>query len=492
MTNKLRFFIVCLILMAISTLAFGTTYNVGPGKTFTTLQQVSSLLVPGDLVLVNGNATYAGGVFLSKPGTDINPITIRGVRVNGNQPIISGGVYGFNISNAHYNIIEGFVFTATTKAGIGHFADHIIVRDCVIRDNIKNGIIGYGQYSGSLTLEYCEIYHNGESTQSPNAHQIYMPTDEVAFPNAVFRMQHCFVHDGNGGNNVKSRSGRNEIYYNWIEGAIYHDLELIGPDPTDNPLVDDNTLREDADVVGNVLLVTAGGAACRAGSDGNGKGTFGRYRFVNNTFIMNGSGDGVRGSLGVGTIEMHNNVFYNKVSAGSTRIFYDLDIQWASGRQVIGTNNWIQTGTSFIPAEFTASLSGSYPGFVNINTSDLSLLSSSPLINASNSVSPTIASYPAINPLFPPQIHPPLHTEQSSPAAARPVIGILDIGTYEYGGCLSCTYLLTSASNLVTKNAGQGSAANKKSTGCARGTGNNAPWITVTSAISGTSNILVN
>ena len=493
MIRKSPIILFCVLLMTLMcNVANATTYNVGPGKTYTTLQQVQALLAPGDLVLVDGNTTYPGGVFLSIPGTAENPITIRGVRVNGNQPVISGGVYGINISNAHYNIIEGFVFTATTKAGIGHFADQVIIRDCVIRDNIKNGLIGYGQNSGSLTMEYCEIYHNGESTQSPNAHQIYMATDEAAFPNAVFRMQYCYIHDGNGGNNVKSRSGRNEIYYNWIEGATYHDLELIGPDPTDNPLVDDNTLREDADVVGNVLVVAAGGAACRAGSDGNGNGTFGRYHFVNNTFIMNGSGDGVRGSLGVGTIEMHNNVFYNKISAASTRIFYDLDMQWSNGRQVIGTNNWIQTGTSFVPAEFTGSVSGTNPGFVNIGTANFNLLSTSPLINASNSAPPTIAAYPAINPLFPPLIHPPLHTPQSSPAVARPGVGILDIGAYEYGSGPSCTYSLTPVSASAATAAGTGSIAVNTINGCAWATSINSPWITVTSATSGTGNGTVN
>src|ERR1041384_8237829 len=56
-----------------------------------------------------------------------------------------------------------------------------------------------------------------------------MATDETAFPGAVFRMQHCYVHDGNGGNNVKTRAERNEIYYNWIEGAAYRAVELSGP-----------------------------------------------------------------------------------------------------------------------------------------------------------------------------------------------------------------------------------------------------------------------
>ena len=44
-------------------------------------------------------------------------------------------------------------------------------------------------------------------------------------------MQHCWIHDQNGGNAVKSRAERNEIYYNWIESSLYHELELIGPDP---------------------------------------------------------------------------------------------------------------------------------------------------------------------------------------------------------------------------------------------------------------------
>src|SRR6185503_6192119 len=77
-------------------------------------------------------------------------------------------------------------------------------------------------------LEYVEVHHCGGGTGD---HQIYMASDEVAHPGAVFRMQYCYVHDANGGNSVKSRAERNEIYYNWIEGALYHELELIGPDP---------------------------------------------------------------------------------------------------------------------------------------------------------------------------------------------------------------------------------------------------------------------
>lgn len=64
-------------------------------------------------------------------------------------------------------------------------------------------------------------------------------------------------HHSNGGNNVKSRAERNEIYYNWIEDAYYHELELIGPDPGGAPDGWSEELkREDSDVVGNVLRKT--------------------------------------------------------------------------------------------------------------------------------------------------------------------------------------------------------------------------------------------
>jgi hypothetical protein len=109
-------------------------------------------------------------------------------------------------------------------------------------------------------------------------------------------MQHCYIHpsvdyaricDGGscqstdagpcgangpcvfwGGNAVKTRAQRNEIYYNWIEGSQYPELSLIGPDwsevdgggypdggsvPPNCTLQNsrDSLVREDSDVVGS-------------------------------------------------------------------------------------------------------------------------------------------------------------------------------------------------------------------------------------------------
>src|SRR5690349_12205434 len=64
--------------------SIGTTYQVGPGKTFADLQSVASRLQPGDVVEVYAKGSaYAGGLVLDQPGTSASKITIRGIAVNG-------------------------------------------------------------------------------------------------------------------------------------------------------------------------------------------------------------------------------------------------------------------------------------------------------------------------------------------------------------------------------------------------------------------------
>ena len=411
-----------------------TTYNVGPSRTYKKLQDVSGLLNPGDLVLLDGDATYAGGASFTRTGTAIDRIVIRGVKVNGKRPVINGGTKNsIEVYNANYYSFESLEISNAPKAGIGVYGDQIEIRDCIIHDSY-NGIIGWGQYTGSVLLEYTEIYNCGREPVGNLAmgHGVYMATDEILFPNAVFRMQFCYVHNGAGGNNVKTRSGRNEIYYNWIEGAFHHALELIGPDPADNRKVKPATKREDSDVAGNVLVVTDGGAGVRVGGDGTGY-TDGRYRMVNNTFILNGACDGVRTYTRLQTIEMHNNAFYNKVAAAGTRIIDDATVNWTSGRQVIGSNNWIQTGSTMIPSEFTGTVLGTDPGFTNITSNNVMLSTTSPLINVGNPSPATIGAYPFPSPLFPPTMLPPMQSLLIvATASTRPVNGTIDIGAYEF------------------------------------------------------------
>lgn len=254
-----------------------------------------------------------------------------------------------------------------------------------------------------------------------------MATDESAHPGSVFRMEHCYVHDSKGGNNVKTRAERNEIRYNWIEGGYYRELELIGPAATSVGLK-----REDSDVVGNVFYKTNNFYVFRLGGDGTGE-TYGRYRFVNNTVVTKSGGSAVFQLFdGIESLEVHNNVF---VSTGSTgpRILSDSDADWASGRKLSGVSNWIQNGATSIPSEWTGSVRGASPGFISLSSRDVRLTSTSALINggATTLPSPSGAAFP--NPLAAPLMVPPLHVQAATDTGlSRTLAGTIDLGAFEF------------------------------------------------------------
>ncbi len=331
-------------------------YVVGPGAQYPSLSSVASLLEPGDVVDVLGDASYSGGVRFTQDGTAANKIVIRGVPRNGKRPIVSGGGDGIEAGGDHY-VFEGLEITGATNRCFFHHADDVTLRDSLVRDCPGQGILGADEGSGSFLMEYVEVRKsgaNGPTTSGRQRHQVYMATDEKAHPHSTFRMQFCWVHDGGGGNNVKSRAERNEIYYNWIEGAVYHELELIGPDGQDPGLA-----REDSDVVGNVLVKTSDFYAVRVGGDGTGA-TLGRYRFVNNTIVVVGKKAAIRFMDGIESLEATNNVFLQKDGGVVTLLSLD-DAKWASGRPILGgSNNWIPTGTQ-IPKEWTGTLTGDVP-----------------------------------------------------------------------------------------------------------------------------------
>src|ERR1051325_4528602 len=79
-----------------------TTYQVGPGRPYATLQAVAGLLKPGDVVQVDGGATYAGGVRFTKSGSASNKIKLVGVAVKGKRPVLSGGTNTVEFAADHY------------------------------------------------------------------------------------------------------------------------------------------------------------------------------------------------------------------------------------------------------------------------------------------------------------------------------------------------------------------------------------------------------
>jgi len=418
-----------LVLAVVAIPAAANTYLVGPTRPYLNLNAVAGLLNPGDLVLVDGNQTYPSAL-LTHSGNPGQPITIRGVRVNGNRPILSGGNNTIEVQS-NWTVVEGFEFTGGTSRCFYHHADHVTLRDSLVRDCPAHGILGADTGSGSFTMEYNEVRHCGNGT---GQHAIYMATNEDDYPGSVFRMQHNWVHDQNGGNSVKSRAERNEIYYNWIENTTYHLLELIGPDPAGG--TDPALKREDSDVVGNVLMRANDFAFVRIGGDGTGE-SAGRYRFLNNTFVSNSTANGsavFRCFDALESVEMHNNIFYSVPTGGGLRIVRDVEANWVSGRHISGQNNWLETGSTDLPtaAEWTASVTAANPGFVNLAAHYLRPAVGSTLINAGTSSGTSAPGYPFPNPLLLPIYVPPAATVQTGdPPPPRPASGAIDIGAYE-------------------------------------------------------------
>ena len=403
--------------------AIGVVYQVGPTRSYKTLGAVAGLLAPGDVVEVDGGVTYAGGVVLSKAGTASAKITVRGVPVGGKRPILSGGYNGIELAGNH-TVLEGFEVTGSSARCIFHHANAITIRDTVVRDCPAHGILGADSDSGSLTLDHVEAYNCGAGTTK---HCIYIATDEEAYPGSVFRMQHSYVHDTNGGNAVKTRAERNEIYYNWIEGGLYKELELIGPDGQA-----ENLAREDSDVVGNVFKKVYTQYVVRVGGDGTGQ-THGRYRFVNNTFLLaQGSAAAIHAFDGIESIEMHNNVFF-RIGGGSVQILRN-DGVWAGGSMILaGSKNAVPSGTS-IPSGWQGTIVANDPGFVNLAGDDVSLKSGSALIDAGATAPASPSGHAFPSPLVTPAYLPPAgKLAPQMGVVPRPVSGAIDIGATEYG-----------------------------------------------------------
>jgi hypothetical protein len=414
------------------------TYQVGPTRAYHSLNALFAAVTPGadDVVEVDGDVTYPGGVVVPEEagGSEGHPLVIRGLRVNGHRPIISGSTNTVEFRQSDHLVFEGFEVTGGTSRCILQGAHDVTVRDSVIHGCAGHGILSTDEYSGSFTLEYSEIYDAGSGS---TRHPLYIQSDEITHPGSLFRMRSCYVHDGNGGNLLKDRHERSQIHYNWFEGAAYHELELIGPDEeTQQPGWSVDLVREDQDVVGNVIVHSnpAFDSVIRVGGDGSGQ-SKGRARFVNNTILVTSGHDTTVFRIfdGIQAVEAHNNVLY--ASAGGTiRVERTVEAEWTNGRQVGGSNNWVPTSATFVPAEWTGTLGGTNPGFANVAALDLTPTVAGALHDAGDAAPQPIAGYPVADALFPPHFQPKRALLPVDGAAVRPLDGAIDIGAIEYAG----------------------------------------------------------
>ncbi len=409
---------VCLaLLMCEGAGARAAVYQVGPGRPYQTLQAVTGLLKGGDTVMVDGGVIYPGGVTF---GLNSGPaIHIIGRRVKGLRPVIAGGTAVMRVFGNRY-VIEGFDITEggdpRTVRCFYNVGDEVTLRDSAVHDSRCTGIAG-SDASGSLTLDRVEVYHCGTGLY---AHQIYVGSSLAQYPTALFKMRYCYVHDGTGGNNVKSRVTHNLIEYNWIEGAEFHELDLVGPDPKAQK-TPAGGIHCDADIIGNVFVKRAktAGTLARFGSDGTAS-SRGRYRFVNNTVVVESveaAGFGLFWLRGeVDSVALWNNVFATTV--GPLK-FVRPEVTLMPA--LSGNGNWVPNGSANVPPAWGA-LSGADPGFMNAAGGDYRPAPGSPLIGAGSALPAGIVVTGV----------PPARKAPVTGGAMRPASRARDIGAFPY------------------------------------------------------------
>lgn len=444
-----RFAASCLLLASPAALA--AVYTVGSGQQYANLPALFSAvdLEPGDVVEVRGGETYAGGIIMrgadaggNDSGAPGNPVVLRGIRVGGERPLLLGGFNTIEFRQAQHVVFEGFEVagvvtgspSTTTFRCIYHYSHDLVIRDVLVRDCPRHGILSADLLSGDLTVEYSEVRNTG--TSNDGEHAIYTTSDATTWPNATFRLRFSYIHDSNSGNLLKSRARRNEIHYNWFEGADVHELELIGPDPCcQQPGWTPGAVREDSDVVGNVIVHTKNThfAMIRIGGDGTGESS-GRYRFVNNTLVWTASGVTTpvawRAHFALESVAMHNNVLQRLGGGAFNLLREETPTNWVAGRRVLGRNNLVSTGAA-VPPEWTGTLTGS-AGFVDAGAFDFRLAAGSPARDAGTTTTTGPADFDIAAMLALPLFHPPARVQPAPGSAApRPSDGPPDLGAFE-------------------------------------------------------------
>ena len=243
-------------------------------------------------------------------------------------------------------------------------------------------------------------------------------------------MQYCYIHDAQGGNAVKSRCERNEIYYNCFEAGFYRELEMIGRDSGAGAAAHElgrrrQHLHQDERPPGRAHRLTTAGLGSR-----------GRYRFVNNTFILGPEAKIAIQTYGfVESVEMSNNVFYRDGGAAidpHSRGKCAVDERQARRRRAEQLDD---RKPVTIPAEWTGTIGGLDPGLSRRIKGDYALAKGSPCIDAGTMKPKGGEGFEFPNPLFPPAFEPPLSEIWAIDVVKpRAVEGTIDIGAYEFGG----------------------------------------------------------
>ena len=237
--------------------------TVGPGQDASSLKQVRwDRLRPGDEVRIKARSKpYREKIVLKRSGRSDRPIRITGVPdQDGHLPvldgenavhfqartdvklsrraiIIAGGSH--TRERADFVVIENLelrnanntasfrqngaqIRYADNGAGIYvNRGDNVVIKGCRIHSCCMGVQTAYAPDVKTFVLTGNIIYNNGDFTRTHWAHNVYLGAGKSL---VEFNRFGELVSDGN---NIKDRSGFTVIRYNWIEGGMSRQIDLV-------------------------------------------------------------------------------------------------------------------------------------------------------------------------------------------------------------------------------------------------------------------------
>jgi len=417
-------------LLFVAAPAFATQYEVGAGKTYTSPCKLFAavMLQPGDVVLVDAG-TYTDACQIKQSGTAQSPIVMKGAP--GPRPVFDAT--GLDLSGAGTVPRAIFQFTGASHWRVSHLelknasgsgangaafratagSDDDVVFDNSIHDN-QDGLMSDG--AGTFTIADNEIFHNGAG--DGQSHNMYLDSDTV-------RIVGNYIHDSNGGQNVKLRVHYAEVLYNLIANAGNYEMDLIqGPPLTDEP-------NSNVVLIGNVVVrnpnAANDGQTILFGSDNpNQTGRNGNFYAIDNTFVMTASTNRLVRALA--PAPGAKIIFYNDIihaTVAGTNVSFDA----TTAALFTGSNNWVTTGVTS-PAGLTGTIGGADPGFVS--ATDFHLTASSPARDEGTSTLSYVDGAGATHPGAPTSEFAALGGGAYG-TVNRLQDGTIDLGAFEYG-----------------------------------------------------------
>jgi hypothetical protein len=431
-------------------------YEVGPGKPFARIIDcpLHDLKAGDQIHVYYQSEPYYEKFLLYGIGSEDAPIIVKGIPdLHGNMPVIDGASAVTNdqvsVTNedrqiikvgqassllADYIVIDGFELRNANNTNIFfdtngneqqyldnacgirvEYGGNIIIRNCHIHDN-GNGIqSGTTDNKMALCIEHSHIHNNGVcSWMNSYIHNLYLSGENDTH---VIVQYSKIGHLLSNGQQVKTRARNFVFRYNWVEGGRNSQLDLV------EDVSNMDTIVSDVYVYGNIIIKpdeSENSSMIHFGGDQPDTNRRGTLYFFNNTCIIRDTKMwGTRRIFNVTgekpEIQSFNNIFYLDsptsylIISGSTNLS--------------GQNNWMSQQISDENHLLSNSLTGKFPGFVDIQTGNFHLISNSQCVD--QGISNQLNMY--IHPLNK-QIVMDMSYEQRVP-----VHGIIDIGAFEYG-----------------------------------------------------------